>query len=367
LGGFTVTNGDNTFTAIADDSLGRYATNSITCYLPATNSFTYDLNGNLLSDGYRTFTYDDENELTSIVVSNGVATPTLTSNIYDGKMRLRIRREYTWSSGWQWTTEAHYIYDGNVVIQERDVNNLPMVTYTRGNDLSRSLQGAGGIGGLLARTQNQLLIDEANTAQATSYYHADGNGNVTMLINSVQGIAAKYEYDPYGNVLSLSGSLAAANMYRFSSKEYFQNSGLIYYLYRFYDPNLQRWPNRDPIDESGFKANRVLKAPLGPLLTISAVLESDNTYQFGGNDPEDNVDPKGLFAPGAGCPMPPNPPRNAVSTCNSLQNSDCAAICAADGETMVSCTVLQPIVPVPGKHYWKKVGAPWVLCICTGP
>jgi RHS repeat-associated protein len=272
LGGFTVTNGDNTFTAIADDSLGRYATNSITCYLPGTNSFTYDLNGNLTSDGYRTFTYDDENELTSIVVSNGVNTPTLTSNIYDGKMRLRIRREYTWSSGWQWTMEVHYVYDGNLVIQERDINNLSTVTYTRGRDLSGSLQGAGGIGGLLARTQNPLLLDEGSASQATSYYHADGNGNVTMLINSSQGIVAKYEYDPYGNVLSLSGSLASANAYRFSSKEYFQNSGLIYYLYRFYDPNLQRWLNRDPIRELG----------------------GINLYEFVLNNPEFNFDFLGL-------------------------------------------------------------------------
>ena len=254
---FTVTNGDNTFTAIANDSLGRYATNSITCYLPATNSFTYDLNGNLLSDGYRTFTYDDENELTSIVVSNGVNTPTLISNIYDGKLRLRIRREYTWSSGWQWTTEVHYIYDGNLVIQERDINNLPTVTYTRGVDFSGPLQGgarggfqqAGGIGSLLARTDFGLWTLGSGLAHA--YYHADGNGNVTMLINSSQAIVAKYEYDPYGNVLSLSGSLAAANVYRFSGKEYFLNSGLCSFGRRFYDPNLQRWVNRDPIQERG--------------------------------------------------------------------------------------------------------------------
>ena len=129
---FTLVNGDNTFTAIAQDSYGRKDTNSITCYLPASNSYWYDLNGNLLSDGYRTFTYDDENELTSIVVSNGVNTPTLTSNLYDGKMRLRIRKEYTWASGWLETAEVRYIYDGNVVIQERDGNNLPATTYTRG-------------------------------------------------------------------------------------------------------------------------------------------------------------------------------------------------------------------------------------------
>ena len=40
-----------------------------------------------------------------------------------------------------------------------------------------------------------------------------------MLINSNQAIVAKYLYDPYGNMLSPSGSLASANRYRFSSKE----------------------------------------------------------------------------------------------------------------------------------------------------
>jgi RHS repeat-associated protein len=139
--------------------------------------------------------------------------------------------------------------DGNVVIQERDINNLPRVTYTRGNDLSGSLQGAGGIGGLLARSDNTQMIIGSPTAHA--FYHADGNGNVTMLINSYQAIVAKYLYDPFGNTLSLSGSLADANVYRFSSKEWNDNAGLYYYLYRYYDPNLQRWLNQDPIQERG--------------------------------------------------------------------------------------------------------------------
>jgi RHS repeat-associated protein len=46
--------------------------------------------------------------------------------------------------------------------------------------------------------------------------------------------------------------LADGNLYRFSSKEYHPNSGLVCYLYRFYDPNLQRWPNRDPLADNGF-------------------------------------------------------------------------------------------------------------------
>jgi RHS repeat-associated protein len=64
-------------------------------------------------------------------------------------------------------------------------------------------------------------------------------------------VVASYRYDPFGNLVSKSGPLADANVYRFSSKEIHVNSGLYYYGYRFYSPNLQRWINRDPIGEWG--------------------------------------------------------------------------------------------------------------------
>ena len=134
-------------------------------------------------------------------------------------------------------------------VKERDINNLPKVTYTRGNDLSGSLQRAGGIGGLLARTDNGQWIGGSPTAHA--YYYYDGNGNVAGLVNTNGAIVAQYTYDPFGNILTMSGPLASANTYRFSSKEWNNNAGLYYYLYRFYDPNLQRWLNRDPIQELG--------------------------------------------------------------------------------------------------------------------
>jgi hypothetical protein len=57
--------------------------------------------------------------------------------IYFQKLRRRIEKDYTWNgSAWTQTNEVHFIYDGNLVIQERDTNNAVQVTYTRGNDLS---------------------------------------------------------------------------------------------------------------------------------------------------------------------------------------------------------------------------------------
>ena len=148
------------------------------------------------------------------------------------------------------TRSTQYIYDGNRVIQER-VSGTPTVAYTRGIDLSGSMEGAGGIGGLLARSSSYASGNFTNH----NYYHADGNGNVTYLVNSGQTMAASYRYDSFGKILSALGILSTDNTYRFSSKEVLVNSGLSYYGYRLYDPNLQKWLNKDPFgDESSFSA-----------------------------------------------------------------------------------------------------------------
>src|SRR5204863_5592161 len=135
---------------------------------------------------------------------------------YDGRGRLRKRIEYTWLDpyGWYGGVETRYVYDGMRVIQERDGSNTPTVAYTRGSDLSGSLEGAGGIGGMLARSDGY----SSGSWSTHNAYHADGNGNITYLVNSSQTVAASYRYDPYGNTISSSGILAAANEYRFSSK-----------------------------------------------------------------------------------------------------------------------------------------------------
>src|SRR2546422_10652362 len=89
-------------------------------------------------------------------------------------------------------------------------------------------QGAGGIGGLLART------DHSSITPTHAFYHSDNLGNITALVNSRQYVVARYLYDPFGNALSLGGPLADANVYRFSSQEFHTNSGLTLYLRRAY-------------------------------------------------------------------------------------------------------------------------------------
>ena len=264
--GFSVTDGTNSYTAIAQDSYGRLDTNSISVWLPASATYGYDLNGNLIFDGRKAFEYDDENQLVRVTRTNEWK----TEFAYDGKMRMRVRKEYTWQSGiWNLQSETRFIYDGMLVVQERDGNNQPQVSYTRGRDLSGSFKGAGGIGGLLARTD----LSAINSFLSTVFYHCDGNGNVTALMSTNGLIVAWYQYDPYGRTLAQSGPLADANCYRFSSKAWHEKSGLYYYGYRFYTPDLQRWVNRDPIGEIG----------------------GINLFAFIGNDPLGQVDMLGLY------------------------------------------------------------------------
>ena len=78
----------------------------------------------------------------------------------------------------------------------------------RGSDLSGTLEGAGGIGGLLARSHG---YSGGNWA-TNSYYFADGNGNITFMLDSNQGAVAAYRYDAFGNLTGASGPLAWDNV-----------------------------------------------------------------------------------------------------------------------------------------------------------
>jgi len=141
------------------------------------------------------------------------------------------------------------------------------------------LEGAGGIGGLLAVYDTNGTTTGANPeADDMSYaylYNANGdvgqvvdpNGSPPSLGNpsaasASASLVARYEYDPYGLVIGPdtdgdgqrtddAGSYAARNAIRFSTKPFDPVTGQGYWIFRPYDPKLGRWVTRDPRDELG--------------------------------------------------------------------------------------------------------------------
>jgi RHS repeat-associated protein len=99
------------------------------------------------------------------------------------------------------------------------------------------------------------------------------------------------QYDPFGNTLSAIGPWADANLYRFSSKELNPNSGLVYFLYRCYNPSVQRWVNGDPIDELG---SLLLREVHTDFIGTAPRGRTDGLYTYVRNDPQKYNDPLGL-------------------------------------------------------------------------
>ena len=121
------------------------------------------------------------------------------------------------------------------------------ISYVWGIDLSGSLQGAGGVGGLLAVVRDDGVY-------APTY---DGNGNVSEYIVLETGnsqletgsVVAHYEYNPFGEIIVQSGAIADDFAFRFSTKPYCIITGILHYELRPYA--LGHFLARDPIEEQG--------------------------------------------------------------------------------------------------------------------
>lgn len=246
----------------------------------------FDKLGNLLRDDKNTYTWDADIHLLSVTSSGGIPVPgtkadktgdrnvpATTRFAYDPLHRRVARHEAATN------TTTFFVADGWNVIEEYSVSpslplsKSPSLRLTWGEDLSGSLQGAGGIGGLLA---SKTANSEPRTANWFAY---DSNGNVICLTDAQGQESARYRYDAFGKTILAQGPAAQTNRYRFSTKPVEEGSGLAYYGYRYYSPELGRWPSKDPLQENG----------------------GLNSYSIAFNDTINKLDYYGLICPNKGC------------------------------------------------------------------
>ncbi len=227
-------------TPYCPNGLNQYATvggSGSSC--TSGTSYSYSTNGNLTSDGSRSFTYDLDNRLTEV---SGSAAMTLS---YDPLGRLH--RTVAGS-----TTEQ-YLYDGSQLIAEYDGS---------GNVLRRYVPGQG--------ADETLVWYEGSDLSSPSWLTTDQLGSVIATTNSSGTVTATYAYSATGEP---SGGFASGGpAFRYTGQVALAAVGLYYYKARMYDPVLGRFLQTDPV---GYSAGR-------------------NLYAYVGNDPVNATDPSGL-------------------------------------------------------------------------
>ena len=213
---------------------------------------TYDIDGNMTFDGREWhYTWNAENRM--VLASNAAHT---VAYAYDHQGRMVLKDIFDVSNNYKLTT-INYVWDNWNIIAEQSISPIPnsllLITnctqYAWGLDLSDTLQGAGGVGGLLG-----VIRDDGTFAPTY-----DANGNITEYVSqttdhdplTTSPIAAHYEYDPFGNTAAQSCPLVETFMHRFSTKPRCEITGIVHFELRSSRSSLGCWMNRDPAEEQG--------------------------------------------------------------------------------------------------------------------
>ncbi len=208
----------------------------------ATNALVHDAYGNLSRTAHHTCHFVDDNLLEVVYTNRTRFGHRCASFSYDalGRRKGKSSNPYGGPSSWR------RFYRSGWLLLEEEVHNgagvpAESVFHVWGRDLSGTLDGAGGVGGLLAT--------EVGGVWYFPLY--DANGNVTDYVSETGEVVASYAYDAFGRTIAQSGPMADAFPFRFSTKYYDSETGLYYYGRRYYSPDLGRWLTRDPIEEEG--------------------------------------------------------------------------------------------------------------------
>ncbi|MFZ2656574.1 MAG: RHS repeat-associated core domain-containing protein [Victivallales bacterium] len=207
--------------------------------------YTYDQDGNLLSDGRFTYSWDGENRLISAESISSILPANKVKVVfaYDYMNRRVEKKLYNWQNNdWNLTSDVKSVYDGMNVIAEFDaVGGTLLKSYTWGLDLSGTLQGAGGVGGLVC----------VRAGPDVYFPVFDGNGNAVAYLDASGNKVAEFEYSPDPKIIVKSGPKAdeLAEIASFSTKPYDKNLDAFIYPFRILKEG--RWLSRDPLGEEG--------------------------------------------------------------------------------------------------------------------
>jgi len=209
---------------------------AVTNHSTLNKNYTYDANGNMLTRGNQTLTWDIDNRVSSIAITGGGS----TSMEYDYS-GMRVKKNAP-------TGITLFPFQG----YEIDPNGVITKFIRIGIESFASRKGA-----------NQY------------FYHNDHLGSVNVITNSSGTRVQLNEYDPWGQVPRSEGTIDPTH--RFTGQMLDPETGLYYYGGRYYDSEIGRFISPDPF----------VQDPYDP--------QNLNRYSYVINNPQNYIDPDGYF------------------------------------------------------------------------
>ena len=258
------------------DSLSRVTKRTIknlSNVILSEETYSYDAAGNITDDSEdTTFVYDTNNRLTNY---NGQT----VSYDLDGNMLSNGDLSFTYDSANRLISAGGHTYTYNVEnVRVRNLCNDEDITYTYNTNANLSM--------LLMKTTNGvatkyvygkgLIGEEVDSAFKT--YHFDCRGSTVAITDANGNTTDTFAYDTYGKLISKTGTSEVIFGYNGRDGVVTDDNGLIYMRARYYSPEMRRFLNAD-----------IVAGQISNAATL-------NRFAYANGNPVSFIDPFGLSA-----------------------------------------------------------------------
>lgn len=218
--------------------------------------YAYDAGGNLTSvklngEVQDTYGYTDAGWKDLLTSFNGQA---ITYDEIGNPLAYRDGYAFTWQYGRRLSSISHngdsisYTYNPDGIRTSKTVNGTTTKYHVMNGTLLGQTKGNDTIVFLYDEKGNKYGFDYNGTKY---YYIFNVQGDVIGILNQSGTQIVSYQYDPWGKVLSVSGSEASTigqfNPIRYRGYYYDTETGFYYLQSRYYDPTTRRFLNADGI------------------------------------------------------------------------------------------------------------------------
>ncbi len=226
-----------------------------------TYVYTYDNGGNLTEikkndEVIKSYSYGNAEWKDQLTSFNG---ETITYDAIGNPLTYRNGLSFTWQNGRQLATVsqngtslASYAYNADGLRTSKTVNGVTTDYYWSNGNLQAQKTGEEYL--LFLYDENDKaygFIVKDGTSETTYYYEFNVQGDIIGIIDSTGTRVVEYTYGAWGDVLSVTGTLADTigqkNPLRYRGYYYDAETGFYYVSSCYYDPEIGRFISADNV------------------------------------------------------------------------------------------------------------------------